>query len=70
MAPATRSPAVQEPPSIPVNHGPPSVKSKELRGVVLLRSRRGFARLDYGPWLVLYAITTLGLVARAVQGEW
>ena len=62
--------APPEPPAIPVNHGAPGVRSKELRAVVLLRSRRGFARLDYGPWLVLYAITTLGLVARAAQGEW
>ena len=48
----------------------PTVEAKEVEGIVLLKRRQGLARLDLGPFAVLYALITLQLVYRAATGQW
>lgn len=50
--------------------GPPKVDAKELEGIVLLRRRRGFSRLDIGPFVVGYASITAALVYYAITQHW
>jgi hypothetical protein len=49
--------------------GPPGVKAKELRDIVLLRRRIGYARLDIGPFLALYTLITIGVVGEGIKGN-
>ena len=50
--------------------GPPGVKAKELRDIVLLRKRIGYARLDIGPFLALYALITIGVIGEGIKRNW
>jgi hypothetical protein len=57
-------------PALPPQKGPCTVDAKEIEEVVLLRRRMGVARLDLGPFLAAYALTTAALLYNAIQGQW
>lgn len=54
---------------VPDNEGPVGVHAKEVKRVVLLQRRIGFARLILGPFLVLYVVLLAVVLQQYVQNK-
>lgn len=52
---------------IPDNPGPPGVHAKEIERVVLLQRRLGAAKLNLGPFLVLYVVLLAAVAQQYIR---
>lgn len=53
--------------AVPDNPAPPGVKAKEIERVVLLQRRLGAAKLNIGPFIVIYSLLFAAWVQQYIE---